>query len=111
MSSSTSSVPDFVPRLPEPTGGRFILWIVLLGVLTAVAPLSIDMYLPSFVQVEQDLRAPAGSMEWTLSTFFIGLTLGQLIYGPVSDRFGRKLPLYMNYSTLCVAKDGVSREP
>ncbi len=106
MSSTSSSEPHFVPRLPEPTGGRFILWIVLLGVLTAVAPLSIDMYLPSFVQVEQDLRAPAGSMEWTLSTFFIGLTLGQLIYGPVSDRFGRKLPLYVGFSLYTLASVG-----
>lgn len=103
MRSSSSSV--FVS--PEPlTGHRFILWVLLLGGLTAVAPLSIDMYLPSFGQVEQDLHAPAGSMEWTLSTFFIGLMLGQLIYGPVSDRFGRKWPLYVGFAVYTLASLG-----
>lgn len=100
-----SSSSPFAPLGP-PSGHRFTLWIVLLGMLTAVAPLTIDMYLPSFVQVEQDLHAPAGSMEWTLSTFFIGLTLGQLIYGPVSDRFGRKLPLYVGFTLYALASLG-----
>ena len=105
-----SSSSPFAPLGP-PTGHRFTLWIVLLGMLTAVAPLTIDMYLPSFVQVEQDLHAPAGSMEWTLSTFFIGLTLGQLIYGPVSDRFGRKLPLYVGFTLYALASLGCAACP
>ena len=68
-------------------------WLILLGVLTAVGSLSVDMYLPSFPRVVADLHTDAGSVQRTLSMFFIGLALGQLVYGPLSDRFGRKPPL------------------
>ncbi|MBI3445773.1 MAG: Bcr/CflA family multidrug efflux MFS transporter [Magnetospirillum sp.] len=72
-------------------------WLVLLGIFTATGPLSMDMYLPSFPLVEKALGAQPGSMEFTLASFFIGLTLGMLFYGPVSDRFGRKKPLYFGF--------------
>jgi DHA1 family bicyclomycin/chloramphenicol resistance-like MFS transporter len=81
-------------------------WLVLLGLLTAVAPLSIDMYLPSFPDVEKALAAPHGGMELTLAYFFIGLTLGQLFYGPLSDRFGRKPPLYFGFALYTLASIG-----
>ena len=81
-------------------------WLVLLGLLTAVAPLSIDMYLPSFPEVQRALGARAGSMELTLSAFFVGLTLGQLAYGPLSDRFGRKIPLLCGFALFVVASMG-----
>jgi DHA1 family bicyclomycin/chloramphenicol resistance-like MFS transporter len=71
--------------------------------LTAVAPLSIDMYLPSFPLVERALGVAPGTMEFTLAAFFIGLTLGQLAYGPLSDRFGRKPPLYVGYALFTLA--------
>lgn len=85
---------------------RFPRWLVLLGFFTAVAPLSIDMYLPSFPEVERALAAPHGGMELTLSCFFIGLTLGQLFYGPLSDRFGRKPPLYFGFALYTLASIG-----
>lgn len=81
--------------------------------MTAVAPLSIDLYLPSFPQMEQDLQAPGGSIGFSLATFFIGLTLGQLVYGPLSDRFGRKplllvgFALYTLASIACTLADNV----
>lgn len=68
-------------------------WIVLMGALTAIGPLSIDMYLPAFPAIAQEFAA-TGRVELTLASFFTGLALGQLFYGPVSDRFGRKPPLY-----------------
>jgi len=69
-------------------------WVVLLGVLTATGPLAIDMYLPSFTAIATGLNVSSNSVALTLVTFFIGLAFGQLVYGPVSDRFGRKPPLY-----------------
>lgn len=68
-------------------------WLILLGVLTAVGSLSVDMYLPSFPTIATTLHTDAGAVQRTLSMFFIGLGLGQLVYGPLSDRFGRKPPL------------------
>lgn len=76
------------------SGRTFPGWLVLLGMLIAIAPLSIDMYLPAFPAIEAELAQGAGSAEYTLASFFIGISLGQLFYGPLSDRFGRKPPLY-----------------
>lgn len=66
---------------------------LLLGGLSALAPLSIDMYLPSFPAITRDLALAPGAVEQTLAVFFVGLAIGQIIYGPVTDRFGRKGPL------------------
>lgn len=68
-------------------------WIALMGALTAIGPLSIDLYLPAFPAIAQEFTA-TGRIELTLASFFIGLALGQLFYGPISDRYGRKPPLY-----------------
>lgn len=70
------------------------LWVFLLGMLSAIAPLSIDMYLPSFPAIATALHSDASAVQRTLASFFIGLASGQLFYGPLSDRFGRKPPLY-----------------
>lgn len=68
---------------------------LLLGALTAFAPLSIDMYLPAFPALAMHFRAEATGIQLTLSAFFIGLAAGQVLYGPASDRYGRKLPLHV----------------
>ena len=77
--------------------------LILLGGLIAVGPLSIDMYLPAFPAMQADLGAPPGAMEYTLSAFFIGLALGQLAYGPLSDRFGRRPPLLGGFALFALA--------
>ncbi|SDL19281.1 multidrug effflux MFS transporter [Siphonobacter aquaeclarae] len=69
------------------------LLILLLGLLTAVGPLSIDMYLPAFPVIAADLHTTVGRVSLSLSSFFAGISVGQLIYGPLLERFGRKKPL------------------
>lgn len=68
-------------------------WLLLLGALTAIGPLSIDMYLPAFVAMAEGLSGSRGEIERTLPMFLAGLAIGQLVYGPISDRFGRRPPL------------------
>ena len=75
-------------------------WLILLGALTAIGPLSIDMYLPSFPILEQELGKGA---QLSLASFFMGMTLGQVLYGSLSDRFGRKPPLVIGLSIFVVA--------
>jgi len=81
-------------------------WLILLGALNAIGPLSIDMYLPGLPAIATDLHTDAGAMQRTLALFFIGLSLGQLFYGPSSDRFGRKPPLYVGLALYVVASIG-----
>lgn len=66
----------------------------MLGALTALGPLSIDMYLPALPSMAREFGVSTGDISTTLPAYFCGLAIGQLIYGPVSDRFGRKPPLY-----------------
>lgn len=77
-------------------------WLVLMGALTAVGPLSIDMYLPAFPTISREFDAP-GQVELSLASFFVGLAIGQLFYGPISDRVGRKPPLYAGLSFFLLA--------
>ncbi|HTH97455.1 MAG TPA: multidrug effflux MFS transporter [Stellaceae bacterium] len=69
------------------------LLIVVLALLTAFGPMSIDMYLPGLPVIATDLRADYGGAELTLSTFFLGFACSQVIYGPLADRLGRRRPL------------------
>jgi DHA1 family bicyclomycin/chloramphenicol resistance-like MFS transporter len=69
--------------------------VVLLGTLTAFAPLSIDMYLPALPTLQSYFRTTEGEVQLTLASFFIGFAFGQSLYGPVADRFGRKPPIYV----------------
>lgn len=72
---------------------KFFL-ILVLGMLSAIGPFSIDMYLPGFPAIARDLNTTIAHVSLSLSSFFIGISAGQLLYGPLLDRFGRKKPLY-----------------
>lgn len=68
--------------------------ILLLGAIIAIAPLSIDLYLPALPTIQSHLGATEAEAQLTLSAYFLGLALGQLFYGPISDRIGRRKPLF-----------------
>jgi len=67
--------------------------VILLGSLTAIGPLAIDMYLPTLPSIGVDLHASAGQTQATVSAFLAGMGLGQFFFGPASDRLGRRAPI------------------
>ncbi len=83
----------------------------ILGALTAFASLSIDMYLPSLKTLTQVFRTDEASVQFTLTTFFLGYALGQAVYGPIADRFGRKPPLYASLTLFSLASVGCALAP
>ncbi|OCX51448.1 Bcr/CflA family drug resistance efflux transporter [Mucilaginibacter sp. PPCGB 2223] len=87
---------------------RYFLLILILGLVTALSPFSIDMYLPAFPAIAADLHCPVSRVQLSLTSYFIGIALGQLIYGPLLDRFGRKKPLYIGLCIYVLASLGCS---
>ncbi len=79
---------------------------LLLGLLSAIGPFAIDMYLPALPAIGQSLRADIGAVQMSLTAFFISLGAGQLLYGPVSDMVGRKPPLYAGLAVFAIASVG-----
>lgn len=87
--------------------------IIILALMSSIAPLSTDMYLPALTKVQQSFQTTPFLTQLSLASFFIAFALGQLIYGPLSDIFGRKKPLYVGIalfmlsSLSCVLVDSV----
>ena len=80
--------------MTTPRGFQYYLLVVILGGLSAMGPLAIDMYLPSFPSIAREFGVPASAVQATVAIYFIGLAVGQVVYGPISDRVGRKGPLF-----------------
>ena len=84
------------------------LLILILGLLSAIGPFSIDMYLPGFPVIAESLNTTVDRVAYSLSSFFIGLCAGQLMVGPLLDRFGRKKPLCIGLVLYIIASIGCS---
>lgn len=82
------------------------LIILILGMLATIGPFSIDMYLPGFPTIATALNSTVDQVSYTLSSFFIGICAGQLICGPLLDRFGRKKPLLIGLALYILASIG-----
>ena len=79
------------------------LWVIMLGVMVAIGPLSIDMYLPAFPSMAEDFGVSASAIAKSVPAYFIGLVFGQLFYGPFSDRVGRVKPMYLGMTIFIIA--------
>lgn len=88
------------------TKREYFFRILILGFMTTLSPFSIDMYLPSFGNIAADLHCTTDDVAVSLSSFFGGLAIGQLLYGPLLDRFGRKKPLYIGLTLYIIASIG-----
>lgn len=75
-------------------GHNRVLIILILGALSTISPFAIDMYLPAFPEIAASLNTSTARISLSIASYFAGLAAGQLVYGPLLDRFGRKLPLY-----------------
>lgn len=84
----------------------FVGTAVLLGLLSAIGPFAIDMYLPALPDIGRALGADIASVQQTLTVFFVAIAIGQLLYGPLSDRFGRRPPLFVGLTLFALASVG-----
>lgn len=83
-----------------------LILILILGALNTITPFSIDMYLPAFPTIAHDFNTSIDRVALSVSTYFLGYSLGQIIYGPLLDRFGRKPPLYVGLILYILATIG-----
>ncbi|TSJ77500.1 Bcr/CflA family multidrug efflux MFS transporter [Rariglobus hedericola] len=93
--------PSSAPVIPA---GRLL--VLVLGALTALGPLAIDMYLPALPWIARDVGVDLGAVQLTLSVFLIGVAAGQALYGPIVDRWGRRWPLLIGMAIFVVAAVG-----
>lgn len=131
----TASIPTVQARVPSATGAirtigsnpatapivlhpgdaistpRRVVYIILLGALTALGPFTVDLYLPAFPVLQEDFHTTAAAIQLTLTGTMIGFALGQLIVGPLSDKVGRRLPLLVVTALHVLASIGAALAP
>jgi DHA1 family bicyclomycin/chloramphenicol resistance-like MFS transporter len=84
----------------------FLRAALVLGLLSAIGPFAIDMYLPALPSIGESMDASVGQVQATLMVYFIAMGAGQLIYGPASDMVGRKAPLYFGLTLFALSSVG-----
>ncbi len=84
----------------------YFLLILILGALATISPFSIDMYLPGFPAIATDLNTTIDQVQFSLTAYLVGIAVGQILYGPLLDRFGRKKPLYVGLAIYVLASVG-----
>jgi MFS transporter, DHA1 family, multidrug resistance protein len=89
----------------------FLRNALVLGMLSAIGPFAIDMYLPAFPAIARDLQVDVSAVQMSLMSFFTAVAVCQIIYGPIADRFGRKPPLYFGLGLFVLASIGCSFAP
>ena len=89
----------------------FLKTALVLGLLSAIGPFAVDMYLPALPSIGQSLGASMSAVQASLMVFFISLGVGQLIYGPLSDMLGRKVPLYFGLVLFAAGSVGCAMAP
>jgi MFS transporter, DHA1 family, multidrug resistance protein len=109
----TSNAPTEAPLAAAFVGRRYLKLVVVLGALMAIGPLTIDTYLPALPQLSAEMGATDSQAQFTITGLLLGLGLGQLIIGPLSDAFGRRRPLLIGLaahgmmSLLCAAAPSI----
>jgi MFS transporter, DHA1 family, multidrug resistance protein len=106
--------PDRVPQAVPDTRGDRLRLVLVLGSLIALGPLTIDLYLPALPTITTELLTTSATVQLTLTGTLLGLAIGQLVIGPLSDRLGRKRPLlagaavHVFASLLCIVAPNVA---
>jgi DHA1 family bicyclomycin/chloramphenicol resistance-like MFS transporter len=90
---------------------RFLRIAIVLGLISAVGPFAIDMYLPALPSIGSDLSASSGAVQMTLLAFFLAVSVGQILVGPLSDMIGRKAPLYGGLGLFAAGGVGAALSP
>lgn len=109
---SAPSAGGIEERPATPGGGALGVGLLLvLALLAAVAPFATDLYLPAFPAMAAEFEATASAIQLTLTAFLLGAGLGQLLFGPLSDRFGRRRPLLVGATLLVIASAAAALAP
>ncbi|MFF1724134.1 multidrug effflux MFS transporter [Streptomyces sviceus] len=103
MSETPQTSTTVTKDAPRPPAPRRLPLVLVLGSLTALGPLTIDLYLPALPQVSADLHVSQAVTQLTLTAFMLGIALGQLIIGPLSDTLGRRRPLLIGLTVYVAA--------
>ena len=90
---------------------KFLRTAVVLGLLSAIGPFAIDMYLPALPSIGEDLGASTAAVQMSLLVFFLSMGFGQIVVGPISDMVGRKAPLYVGLALFAAGGIGSALAP